>query len=281
MPELPEVETVKKALIPVLTGRTIVRVELFSPAIRTPLAPLKKALPGRKILNLRRRARYIAAELDDGNFLVIHLGMTGVVRVENSSVPRRKHEHVFLHLDNGMIFRFEDVRRFGELEVHPAGKNGLPAKFDAFGPEPLSDDFTAEYLFGCSRNVKGAVKNFIMDNAVVSGIGNIYATETLFAAKIDPRLPAGSLTRNQCGKIVEHSRRILKDAIAAGGTTIADFRHVDGSEGKFAVALLIYGKTGEPCPVCGTELKSVKIGGRTSVFCPRCQKQRISRSGRA
>ena len=281
MPELPEVETVKNALIPELTGRTIVRVELFSPAIRTPLTPLKKALPGRKILNLRRWARYIAAELDNGKYLVIHLGMTGVVRVEDSSVPRRKHEHVFLHLDNGMIFRFEDVRRFGELEVHPVGKSGLPAKFDGFGPEPLSGDFTADYLFCCSRNVKGAVKNFIMDNGVVSGIGNIYATETLFAAKIDPRMPAGSLTRNQCRKIVENSRRILKDAIAAGGTTIADFRHVDGTEGKFAVALQIYGKTGEPCPVCGTELKSVKIGGRTSVFCPRCQKRRLSRAEKA
>lgn len=272
MPELPEVETVKNALVPELTGRTIVRVELFSPTIRTPLAPLKKALPGRKILNLRRRARYIAAKLDNGNFLVIHLGMTGVVRVEDPAVPRRKHEHVFLHLDNGMAFRFEDVRRFGELEVHPAAKNGLPAKFDTFGPEPLTDDFSPEYLYARSRNVKGAVKNFIMDNTIVVGIGNIYATETLFAAKIDPRKPAGALTRPQCRRITEQAKRILKRAIAAGGTTIADFKQVDGSEGKFTVELQIYGKTGEPCPHCGTLLRSVKIGGRTSVFCPLCQK---------
>ena len=272
MPELPEAETVKRALAPALEGRTVTKVKLFLPALRSPLAPLRKVLPDRKILKVFRRARYILAALDDGNFLVIHLGMTGVIRIEDESVPRRKHEHVFLYLDNGLIFRFEDVRRFGELEVHPAGKNGLPAKFDSFGPEPLTDDFSPEYLYKCSRNVKGAVKNFIMDNTVVVGIGNIYATETLFAAAVDPRKPAGTLTRPQCRRITGEAKRILKRAIAAGGTTIADFKQVDGSEGRFTVELQIYGKAGEPCPLCGTMLRSVKIGGRTSVFCPRCQK---------
>lgn len=272
MPELPEAETVKNALAPMLEGRTVVRVRLFSPALRTPLAPLKKALPHRRILKVFRRARYIIARLDDGRALVIHLGMTGVIRIEDGTVPRRKHEHVFLYLDNGLIFRFEDVRRFGELEVHTCGKNALPAKFSEFGPEPLTPDFSAEYLYGRSRQVKGAVKNFIMDNGVVSGIGNIYATEILFAAGIDPRKAAGTLTKPQCRRITDHAKRILQDAIAAGGTTIADFRQVDGSEGKFAVALRIYGKFGEPCPRCGTRLESVKLGGRTSVFCPKCQK---------
>lgn len=272
MPELPEAETVKRALAPVLEGRTITGVKLFLPALRTPLAPLRKALPDRKILKVSRRARYILACLDDGHILLIHLGMTGVIRIEDGSVSRRKHEHVFLYLDNGLIFRFEDVRRFGELEVHPAGKNGLPAKFDSFGPEPLTDDFSPEYLYNCSRNVRGAVKNFIMDNAVVSGIGNIYATEILFAAGIDPRKPAGKLTRLQCRRITGAAKKILKRAIAAGGTTISDFKQVDGSEGKFTVELRIYGKGGEPCPFCATPLQSVKIGGRTSVFCPRCQK---------
>ena len=146
MPELPEAETVKRALEPVLEGRTITKVKLFQPALRSPLKPLRKALPGRKILNLLRRGRYILGRLDDGRFLVIHLGMTGVIRIEDDSVPRRKHEHVYLYLDNGQIFRFEDVRRFGELEVHPAGKSGLPAKFDSTGPEPLADEFSPEYL---------------------------------------------------------------------------------------------------------------------------------------
>ena len=272
MPELPEAETVKRALAPALERRTITKVELFLSALRSPLKPLRKALPNRKILKVFRRARYILAALDDGKFLVIHLGMTGVIRIEDGSVPRRKHEHVFLHLDNGMIFRFEDVRRFGELEVHPAGKTGLPAKFDSFGPEPLTDDFSPEYLYNVSRKVKGAVKNFIMDNTVVTGIGNIYAAETLFAAKIDPRKPTGTLTRPQCRRITEQAKRILTRAIEAGGTTIADFKQVDGSEGRFTVELQVYGKAGEPCPRCGTVFQSVKIGGRTSVFCPRCQK---------
>ena len=272
MPELPEAETVKRALAPALERRTVTKVELFLPALRSPLKPLRKALPGRKILNVFRRARYILAALDDGKFLVIHLGMTGVIRIEDKSVPRRKHEHVFLYLDNGEIFRFEDVRRFGELEVHSAGKTGLPAKFDSFGPEPLTDEFSPEYLYDCSRNVKGSVKKFIMDNTVVTGIGNIYAAETLFAAKIDPRKPAGALTRPQCRRIVLQAKQILTRAIAAGGTTIADFKHVDGTEGRFTVELQVYGKAGELCPNCGTMFQSVKIGGRTSVFCPRCQK---------
>ena len=272
MPELPEAETVKRALAPALEGRTVTKVELFLPALRSPLKPLRKALPGRKILKVFRRARYILAALDNGKFLVIHLGMTGVIRIEDETVPHRKHEHVFLYLDNGEIFRFEDVRRFGELEVHPAGKTGLPAKFDSFGPEPLTDEFSSEYLYDCSRNVKGSIKNFIMDNTVVTGIGNIYAAETLFAAKIDPRKPAGALTRPQCRRIVLQAKQILTRAIAAGGTTIADFKHVDGTEGRFTVELQVYGKAGEPCPNCGTVFQSVKIGGRTSVFCPRCQK---------
>lgn len=272
MPELPEVETVTRALKGALTSRTILRAELFSPALRSPLAPLKKALPGRKITRISRRARYIVAALDNGAALVIHLGMTGVVRIEKPDVPRRKHEHVFLYLDDGMVFRFEDVRRFGSLEVHPLGRTGLPEMFSAFGVEPLSAAFTPEYLFGRSRGVKTPVKNFLMDNTVVAGIGNIYAAETLFAAGVDPRRKTGTLTREQCRKIVRNARRILRGAIRAGGTTVSDFRQVDGSEGKFTVSLQVYGKAGRPCPVCGTLLDQVRIGGRSSVFCPRCQK---------
>ena len=272
MPELPEVETVARALAPVLTGRTVVRVELFSPALRTPLSPLETSLPGRTVRQVFRRARYLIAPLDNGTALVIHLGMTGVIRVEAPSVPRRKHEHVFLHLDNGSVFRFEDVRRFGELEIHPVGKGGLPERFAAFGPEPLSPGFTAEYLQEQSRGRKTAVKSFLMDNAVGAGIGNIYAAETLFAAGIDPRREAGTLNSEQCRALVKCARRILREAIRQGGTTISDFKHVDGSEGKFSVRLQVYGKSGEKCPCCGTKLQCVKIGGRSSVFCPRCQK---------
>ena len=272
MPELPEVETVKRALEPVLGGRIIVRTEVFSPDICNGTVGPISALTGRKILHISRRARYIIVQLDDGNALVVHLGMTGVIRIETGAVPRRKHEHIFLYLDNGMIFRFEDVRRFGFLGVYPCSENGLPGRFALFGPEPLTDEFTADYLYGCSRGVKRAVKNFIMDNRTVAGIGNIYAAEILFAARIDPRKMAGKLSLAQCRQIAIQAKRILQEAIEAGGTTIADFRQIDGSEGKFAVSLQIYGKAGKSCPVCGMELKSVKLSGRSSVFCPKCQR---------
>ncbi|MBR4674827.1 MAG: bifunctional DNA-formamidopyrimidine glycosylase/DNA-(apurinic or apyrimidinic site) lyase [Victivallales bacterium] len=272
MPELPEVETICRALAPALTGRTITRVELFSPKLRSSLTPLPEMLTGRRILAITRRARYIIAPLDNALALVMHFGMTGVARIESPDVPRRTHEHVFLHLDDGFVFRFEDIRRFGNLEVLPLAANGLPMFFQCFGPEPFSDQFTAQYLYKCSRNLKCPVKTFLMDNAVVAGIGNIYATETLFAAGISPCRPAGTLSRRQCEKLVEQSRHILNAAIEQGGTTIADFKHVDGSEGKFAVCLQIYGKTGEACPHCGHPIQCIRLGGRSSAFCPKCQK---------
>lgn len=273
MPELPEVETIGRALAAALTGRVIEQVEIFSPAMRTPLQPLIDAhLEGRRIQSVRRRARYLVAALHDGRGLLMHFGMTGVVRIESAAVPRRKHEHVFLHLDNGLIFRFECVRRFSLLEVHTLNPDGGVALFSAFGPEPFDPAFGPDTLYARSRGVSAAVKTFLMDNAVVAGIGNIYATETLFAAGVDPRKPAGKLTRPACRRLVEQARRILSEAIRQGGTTVSDFRHVDGSEGHFALCLAIYGKTGKPCPVCGETLKSVKLGGRTSVYCPHCQK---------
>jgi len=272
MPELPEVETILRALAPALTGRRIERVELFSPKMRTPLAPLREELPGRTILAVRRRARYIVAKLDNGHGLVMHFGMTGVVRVESPEVPRRKHEHVFLYLDNGLVFRFECARRFSVLEVQPLNANDDPPVFLSFGPEPLEDGFSPDYLYTRSRGVKQAVKPFLMDNGVVTGIGNIYATETLFAARVSPLKQASRLTRPACRRIVENARRVLQEAIRQGGTTIADFRHVDGTEGQFAVNLQIYGKAGCPCPVCGNLLKAAKQGGRTTVYCPHCQR---------
>ena len=271
MPELPEVETVCRALAPTLTGRTINKVELFRPTLRRPLSPLAVDLPGHRILEVTRRARYIVATLDAPFALVIHLGMTGILRIEPPSIPHRKHEHLFLHLDNGLLLRFEDTRRFGSFDLLPMGADGMPEWFHSFGPEPFSDAFTPQYLHTRSRGLSCPVKCFLMDNAVVAGIGNIYATEILFAARISPLLKAGKLTLAQCHRLVEQAHRILEEAINQGGTTIADFRHVDGSEGEYALSLQIYGKSGQPCPICGTQLQCVKLGGRTSSFCPHCQ----------
>ena len=273
MPELPEAETIGRALNRVLSGRTITQVQVFTPAMRTPLTPLENAgLPGKSFLQVRRRGRYLLADLSDSRVLLMHFGMSGVVRVEPASVPRRKHEHVFIHLSDGNIFRFECTRRFSMLEIHTPGADGVPGVLGRLGAEPLTADFNGKSFYAacCKRSVP--VKNLLMDNEIVTGIGNIYAAETLFAAGVDPRKPGKNMTLAECEKIVLNAKNILTRAIERGGTTISDFRHVDGSEGKFVQDLKIYGKEGESCPVCGSTIQSVRLGGRASCFCPECQK---------
>lgn len=273
MPELPEAETIGRALNDVLTGRSIAKVEVFTPAMRTPLLPLTRAgLTGLKFTGVRRRGRYLLADLSDKRSLLMHFGMSGVVRVEPASVPKRKHEHVFIHLSDGMIFRFECTRRFSMLEVHELQEDGFPAVLSALGVEPLSSDFTGKYFFQVCKKRTSPIKNLLMDNTIVTGIGNIYAAETLFAAGIDPRRSGTAITQEEAEKLVKNAREILLRAIKAGGTTIADFRHVDGSEGKFVLDLQIYGKEGEKCPRCRSIIQSVRLGGRASCYCPECQK---------
>ncbi len=274
MPELPEAETIGRALKRALVGRKITEVRVFSPAMREPLTPLLDAeLPGRRFVDVRRRARYVIAELDDGRALLMHFGMSGVVRVEPVTVPKRKHEHLFLVLDDGRAFRFECTRRFSVCKLCRLPEpGGCPPELDGIGVEPLTDGFDGGYLFHASRNRRGTVKCFLMDNAVVAGIGNIYAAETLFAAGVDPRREAGSLTRNECDRIVREAKRILSRAIELGGSSISDFLNVDGSEGKFAQELLIYGRAGKSCLRCGGTIECVRLGGRSSCYCPHCQK---------
>ncbi len=274
MPELPEVETVKNALIPRLAGKTVTGVEIFTPKMREPLMPLPEAgLEGCRITGVRRRGRYFIIDLNDGRALLGHLGMSGVIRVESAQVPKRKHEHIFIHLDDGMIFRFECTRRFSSLKVcTPSAPGGELAELAALGAEPLSEDFTHAVLFNASRNRKTPVKVFIMDNTVVVGVGNIYATEALFAARISPLRPAGEVTEDEYRRLTAEIKKVLQEAIEAGGSTIHDFKHVDGSEGKFAASHRAYGKAGQPCPVCGTLMATAKLGGRSSCYCPVCQK---------
>ena len=274
MPELPEAENICRALDRALRGRRITQVEVFTPAMRTSLLPLKTAkLEGVKILGTRRRGRYVVADLEDGRVLLMHFGMSGVVRVEGPEVPRRKHEHVFLHLDDGRIFRFECTRRFSLLEaVSEMGADGWPAALGGLGVEPLSEEFDGEYLYRSSRRRGVAVKLLLMDNSVVTGIGNIYANEALFSARISPLRPASALTKAECRRLCDGAKAILRRAIDAGGTTISDFLNVDGSEGKFVRELKIYGMAGRPCPMCGCTVECVRQGGRSSFYCPKCQK---------
>ena len=274
MPELPEVETVKRALQPRLEGHEFVRIETFVPALRFTLSPLlDPALLRRKVTAVRRRARYLVIELEGCQALLMHFGMTGTVRLVPEDTPRLKHEHVVFHLENGDTFRFEDPRRFGFISPCALDAPGAdPAELAGLGPEPLSDDFTATYLYGAFKDRKTRVKTALMDNGIVVGVGNIYANESLFLSGINPLATAGSISRQQCGLLVDNIRQTLRRAIAAGGTTISDFKGVDGSEGKFVQQLNVYGKVGEPCPKCGTEIRRVVIGGRGSFYCSKCQK---------
>lgn len=271
MPELPEAESIARALDQALKGRTITKVEVFFPRLRTSLEPLLKAgLKGRKFVDCKRRARYAVAELDDGRALTMHFGMSGVVRVEPGSVPKRKHEHVFIHLDDGNIFRFEDPRRFGFLEVQAKGPDGWPECLAGIGVEPLDRAFTGEMLYAEAQKRKTTVKELLMDNKVVTGIGNIYAAESLFASGVLPQRRAGTLTLDECKRIVREVKRILRLAIKWGGTTVSDFKNVDGSEGKFAQKLKIYAQ--KKCGKCGADTKTIVLGGRTSWYCDHCQK---------
>lgn len=273
MPELPEVEIVTRALNSRAKGLEITRVEIFSPAMRTPLAPLLSAdLEGRRVEEVRRRGRYIIAELSGGAGVLMHLGMSGVLRIESASVPKRKHEHVFFHLSDGSILRFECTRRFSLCQPCKVAPGGVPDELAKLGVEPLSDDFTAEYLFNASRKHSGNVKNFLMDNAVQVGVGNIYAAETLFQAGVSPERPANKLTRAEAAKLVAAVKATLARAIEEGGSTIRDYRHLDGSEGKFSRLLNVYGREGEPCVKCGAPIAKIRQSGRSSYFCKNCQK---------
>lgn len=270
MPELPEVETISRALAKGLIGLHIEKTEVFSPRLRTPIDVLQNApLCGKKIISVKRRGRYSLIYFEDESVLLMHYGMTGVVRIEKPS-ERRKHEHIFFYLSNGLIMKFECPRRFSQVEYFPDDEIPVLKKL---GIEPLSDGFDGKFLFDIARKKKKTpAKLFITDNAVVTGVGNIYAAEVLFASGVHPGLPAGELTLKQCQMLVEHIKRILNFAIECGGSTISDFRHVDGSQGKFARELKIYGKDGEKCSVCGSVIERIVQGGRSSFFCPECQK---------
>ncbi|AFT68502.1 Formamidopyrimidine-DNA glycosylase 2 [Alloalcanivorax dieselolei B5] len=269
MPELPEVETTRRGIEPHLTGRRLRSVTVREPRLRWPVDERVAALRDRPVLAVRRRAKYLLLDLD-GLYLGVHLGMSGTLRVVPEAAPLRKHDHVDLVLDSGQLLRFNDPRRFGavlylpDLEQHPL--------FTGLGPEPLDAVFTGEWLHRRSRGRKASVKTFIMDNATVVGVGNIYAQESLFLAGIHPSRPAGRISLARYQRLAEAIREVLARAIEAGGTTLRDFTRVDGQPGYFAQELRVYGRAGEPCRQCGTPLRGGRHGQRSTVYCPHCQR---------
>jgi formamidopyrimidine-DNA glycosylase len=275
MPELPEVETVTNALRPHLIGRRIERVDTYTERLRGVLdLEDRDELVDAEIVDVRRRSKYIIAELNNGSCLLMHLGMTGSFRTVPAGTERLKHEHVIFLLDNDVSWRYTDPRRFGIMEVHPLPEaGGVPEALGGLGPEPLSDDFPPLHLHDVSRGKKQPIKSFLMDNHNVVGVGNIYASESLFRSRIHPRTPAGRLSKERHRRLHAAICEVLGDAIKAGGSTIADFKGVDGSEGKFAQHLDVYARDGQPCSRCPDEtVRKIVMSGRSTFYCPKCQR---------
>ena len=275
MPELPEVETTRAGLAPHLEGRRVRSVLLRRPDLRWPIPPeVGERLPGQRIAAVRRRAKYLLFDTDAGSAL-LHLGMSGSLRVLPAKTPVREHDHVDIVLDSGRMLRFNDPRRFGCLLWQPPGETH--ALLHGLGPEPLSSGFdgaafNGDYLFERSRGRSAPVKTFLMDQKVVVGVGNIYAAEALFAAGISPLRAAGKVSRERYVLLADAVQRILAHAIARGGTTLRDFIAPDGAPGYFEQELSAYGRGGEPCPRCGRPLKQAMVGQRASVWCGHCQR---------
>jgi formamidopyrimidine-DNA glycosylase len=267
MPELPEVETTLRGIAPFIEGQTIMALSVRQPSLRWPVTDnIQTITRGQKIGQLTRRAKYIVLSLESGSIL-IHLGMSGSLRIADPSETWRKHDHIEMQLSNGRAIRYHDPRRFGCWLWSAADHHQLKN----LGPEPLSNDFDGDYLFQASRNRKLAVKPFIMTNAVVVGVGNIYATEALFRSGIRPNRAANKISKQRYQILSNNIQVILAEAIKQGGTTLRDFINSDGQPGYFQQSLDVYGRGGERCKKCGATLKELKLGQRSSVYCPSCQ----------
>lgn len=275
MPELPEVETIRRGIEPHVVGRTIDKVVVRDRRLRWPIARgFEKKLAGRRIRAVDRRGKYLLLDLDGGR-VILHLGMTGNLALLERESERgrdlRKHDHLDLELSGNLVLRFNDPRRFGAALWWPA-THATHLLLKHMGPEPFAPEFSADYLARLARGRSAPVKNFLMDGRIVVGVGNIYAVEALFRAGIRPLRSAGRVTRAEFGKLVAAVRAVLNDAIAAGGTTFRDFRDSRGEPGYFVQKLLVYDRGGQPCRTCRTPIKRLVIGQRSSYYCPKCQR---------
>lgn len=270
MPELPEVETTRLAIAPQMTGQIISSVTLRAARLRLPLSPeLPRQLSGQRIESISRRGKYLLFNCTDGT-LLLHLGMTGHLRLIASDTPPGKFDHFELHLDNGNSLRFHDPRKFGTLLWLTEDPYSHPLLAE-LGPEPLSTEFTAEYLYRKSRRRSVAIKTFIMNSKIVVGVGNIYANEALFLAGLNPLQTAGSLTLEQTERLTLSIKRQLEEAIACGGATLHDYLKATDNPEYFPLKMNVYGRGGERCNGCGGVLQADRLGGRSTVWCPLCQ----------
>ncbi|MDR1304846.1 MAG: bifunctional DNA-formamidopyrimidine glycosylase/DNA-(apurinic or apyrimidinic site) lyase [Verrucomicrobiales bacterium] len=269
MPELPEVETTRRGIAPHLAGHKILSVSVRQAQLRWPVPTAIRRLKNQPVVSVSRRAKYLLIALPKGH-IIIHLGMSGTIRVLPKKLPAAKHDHVDVLLSSGKVLRYTDPRRFGcwlwttDNPIHHRLLAGL-------GPEPLTAGFSAAYLCRQSRGKRTPVKPWLMDNKVVVGVGNIYASESLFRAGISPKRRARSLTLDECQKLTVSVKKVLRQSINHGGTTISDFLSAEGRPGHFVQKLQVYDRAGEPCRVCGAPVKKLTQAQRSTFYCPRCQ----------
>ena len=270
MPELPEVETTRRGIAPHLKGLRVREVTVRDRRLRWPIPPaLLKELPGQRIDAVERRGKYLLLKTRAGTAL-LHLGMSGSLRILPADTPPQKHDHVDLVMESGQALRLRDPRRFGAL----LWTRGDPAKHELLkdlGPEPLGDDLDGDYLFDASRGRKVAVKQFIMDSHIVVGVGNIYASESLFLAAIRPQRAAGRVSRKEYAALARGIKKVLNASIKAGGTTLRDFAREDGEPGYFSQRLRVYGRDGQRCYRCGGTIVAKATGQRMTYWCRDCQ----------
>ncbi|TLY51226.1 MAG: bifunctional DNA-formamidopyrimidine glycosylase/DNA-(apurinic or apyrimidinic site) lyase [Gammaproteobacteria bacterium] len=270
MPELPEVETTRAGIAPYLIGHRVAALIVRQPRLRWPIPDtLRQKLPGERIDAVERRAKYLLVHTQAGSAL-LHLGMSGSLRVLGGDAAPGPHDHVDWRLDTGRVLRYTDPRRFGCQLWQAVGTTH--ALLAGLGPEPLSEDFDGAYLWRASRGRAAAVKLFLMDQKIVVGVGNIYAAEALFAAGIHPNRAAGSVSIARYERLAAEVKRILAYAITRGGTTLRDFISPDGVPGYFEQELFVYGRAGEPCKICRAKIRVITLGQRSTFYCPRCQR---------
>lgn len=271
VPELPEVETVRRGVSPHLLGRVITGVTVRESRLRWPVpVDLAQRVCGQQVLGVSRRAKYLLVEFDQGS-LMIHLGMSGRLYFVAPNTPVEKHDHLDFALDSDQWLRYSDPRRFGAV-LWLEGEVGNHSLLSHLGPEPLSEDFTGDYLAARAKGRSAAIKTVLMDGRIVVGVGNIYANEALFMAGIRPDRAAGKISLARYRRLVECVQLVLQRAINQGGTTLRDFVGGDGKPGYFKQELLVYGRAGLPCPQCRGVLKEIRQAQRSTVFCPACQR---------
>jgi formamidopyrimidine-DNA glycosylase len=282
MPELPEVETVRQGLLPVLEGRRLRRVVARRPDLRFPLPErFAERLTGRSVRRLERRAKYLLAHLDGGEVLIMHLGMSGRFSIDgatpgafvHSGATNGKHDHIVFETDQGARITFTDHRRFGMMDLFPEAEIATYKYLASLGPEPLSEDFSAGYLAGALKGKKTPIKSALLDQTVVAGLGNIYVCEALFRAGISPRRRASTVGLERARRLVPEIKSVLSDAIRDGGSTLRDYKKTSGELGYFQTRFRVYDREGEPCMRRGCEGRIVRIvqSGRSTYFCRKCQ----------